>query len=231
MIYVRKDIPTKQLRKYSFPQGNGPIEGIFVELNLGKTKWLLLGSYHPPSQSDDYFFNSIGDGIDLYQYDNFLLVGDYNAQEFEPRFRDFLIEYDIKNIVKQKTCFKSLENPSCIDLFLTNRPRCFMKTTTLSTGLSDFHKMAVTVMKADFPKCEPKKIIYRNYKNFNDEIFRHDLKTALVYKRNNNYDQYEHFEKLFLQILNKHAPMKTKTVRANDVPYLTKKMRKAIFFI
>ena len=83
-------------------------------------------------------------------------------------------------------------------------------------------------MKADFPKCEPKQIIYRNYKNFNDEIFRHDLKTALACKRNNNYDQYEHFEKHFLQILNKHAPMKTKTVRANDVPYLTKKMRKAI---
>ena len=27
------------------------------------------------------------------------------------------------NILKDKTCLKSLDNPSCIDLFITNRPR------------------------------------------------------------------------------------------------------------
>ena len=33
---------------------------------------------------------------------------------------------------------------------------------------------------------------------------------------------------MFLKILNKHAPMKKKTVRANDKPYMTKALRKAI---
>ena len=49
-----------------------------------------------------------------------------------------------KNLVKDKTCFKSIDNPSCIDLFLTNSFQSFQKTTTVSTGLSDFHKMIVT---------------------------------------------------------------------------------------
>ena len=36
LIYVRDDIPSKQLRKHNFPDD---IEGIFVEINLRKSKW------------------------------------------------------------------------------------------------------------------------------------------------------------------------------------------------
>ena len=44
MIYVREDIPSKKLKKHTFPDD---IEGLFIEINLRKCKWLLLGSYHP----------------------------------------------------------------------------------------------------------------------------------------------------------------------------------------
>ena len=39
---------------------------------------------------------------------------------------------------------------------------------------------------------------------------------------------YDTFEKVFLEILDAHAPQKTKVVRANHKPYVSKKMRKAI---
>ena len=48
MIYVRDVIPSKLLTKHFFPND---IEGLFVELNFRKCKWLLLETY-PPSQSD-----------------------------------------------------------------------------------------------------------------------------------------------------------------------------------
>ena len=117
------------------------IEGISIEINLRKTKWLLFATYHPPSQSDDYYFKEIGLCIDTYNnYDNFLLMGDFNAEETESCLKEFLYEYDANNLVKEKTCYKSVENPSCIDLFITNSYRSFQNTTTISTGLSDFHK-------------------------------------------------------------------------------------------
>ena len=47
------------------------------------------------------------------------LLRDFNAQEDEPDIDTFLLDYDAKNIVKEKTCFKSIENPSCVDLFIT----------------------------------------------------------------------------------------------------------------
>ena len=47
--------------------------------------------------------------------------------------------------MKEKTCFKSVENPSCVDLILTNNAMAFQNTTTVFTGLSDFHKLVLTV--------------------------------------------------------------------------------------
>ena len=39
IIYLREDIPIKILEKQKLPQD---VEGIFVELNFRKNKWLLL---------------------------------------------------------------------------------------------------------------------------------------------------------------------------------------------
>ena len=53
------------------------------------------------------------------------------------------------------------DNPSCIDLLLTNRPRCFQNTVAVETGISDFHKMVVMVFKVFYKKQKPKIIQYR----------------------------------------------------------------------
>ena len=41
LIYVREDIPSKELKKHIFPDD---IEGIFIEVNLRKIKWLMFWS-------------------------------------------------------------------------------------------------------------------------------------------------------------------------------------------
>ena len=63
LIYVREDIPSKELTKHTF---NSDIEGIFLELNLNKYKLLVLGTYHPPNQNKDYYFNTISNSLDIY---------------------------------------------------------------------------------------------------------------------------------------------------------------------
>ena len=111
------------------------------------------------------YFNQVSLALDTYSmYDKFLLVGDFNTEETNDVLDDFLFEHNAKNLVKSATCFKSLDNPSCIDLFLTNSPRSFQNTGTITTGLSDFHRMVVTVMKTTFPKAKPKIIYYRDKK-------------------------------------------------------------------
>ena len=52
MAYVKEVIPNKLLSKHGFKEN---IEGLSVEINYRKCKWLLGGIYHPPSQPDQYF--------------------------------------------------------------------------------------------------------------------------------------------------------------------------------
>ena len=140
---------------------------MFLEINLRKTKLLFFGGYrsdhelHGISKSD--FLEQICFALDKYSsYDKILLAGDFNIDNGEEILQDFLFEQNMKNLVKDKTCFKSIKKPSCIDLFLTNSSLSFQNTTTVATGLSDFHKMVVTVMKTTFPKAEPQIVYYRD---------------------------------------------------------------------
>ena len=45
------------------------------------------------------------------------IAGDFNAQDNEICIRDFIGENNLKNIVKEPTCFKNPVNPTCIDLY------------------------------------------------------------------------------------------------------------------
>ena len=68
----------------------------------------------------------------------------------------------------------------------------------LSAGLSDFHKMIITIIKCTFPKAKPKEIIYRNYKNFHEESFKSELRNIL---RDSEIFVYKPFEDVFLSVL------------------------------
>ena len=85
-------------------------------------------------------------------YDNLILLGHFNVDPEEENMLDFLKIYNLKNLAKQKSCYKNPENLSCIDLILRNCRRSFQNTHVFEKGLSDFHKMTVSVLKSHFPK-------------------------------------------------------------------------------
>ena len=59
----------------------------------------------------------------------------FNVEESEDTLRSLMELYDSKNLVKENTRFKSVENPSCVNLFLTNCIRSFQNTTAISTAI------------------------------------------------------------------------------------------------
>ena len=101
-------------------------------------------------------------------WENILLMGDYNAEITETNMSSFCEIYHLTDIIKQPTCFKNPSNPSYIDIFLTNNANCFQKSSVFKTGLSDFLKLIVTVMKSHVPKQQAKIIKYINCKGFNN---------------------------------------------------------------
>ena len=106
--------------------------------------------------------NNISTGLDQCSatYDNLILIRDFNVVTL--------------NLAKQKSRYKSPGNPSCRDLILTNCHRSFQNTFFL-TGLSDFHKMTVSVLKSHFLKQKHNIVSYRTYKRFHNNSCRTEL--------------------------------------------------------
>ena len=68
-------------------------------------------------------------------------------------------------------------------------------------------------------------MMYRDCKNFDQDILRQELCASLSSKTVLDNTS---FEDNFLGVLNKHAPLKKKILRANHAPYVTKELRKAV---
>ena len=75
-----------------------------------------------------------------------------------------------------------------------------------------------------FDKEEPKTLIYRNYKRFFRETFSSELFLKLESQENNDYQT---FEKNFVDTLNNQAPKKVKN-RVNQKPHINSILRNAI---
>ena len=117
--------------------------------------------------------------------------------------------YKLRNLTKEPTCFKNPENLTCIDLILTNKPLSFKNTYVIETGLSDFHKKIVAVMKIDFPKMKPQVVSYWKYKDFHNETFldllMHELNVQGQFLNEKGLDA---FSTICTEIFDKHAPKK-----------------------
>ena len=143
--------------------------------------------------------------------------------------KDLCITFDLSNLINKKTCTKKSEGSS-LDVFLTNHPKCFQHTCVIETALSDFHKLIGAFLKSKFHRIPPKNIIYRVYKNFDEKIFLDEL-AAINFDelfKNNDLEKYDVLSSHVSALLDKHAPLKTKKVRGNNKPFVTKELRSAI---
>ena len=160
LLYIRSNIPSKEIPNSRL---SSPSEGFFVEINLRKKKWLISCSYIPNKSLIQNHLLEISKKLDLCssRYENFFLFGDFNTEPNELHMEDFCLNYNLSNLIKEPTCFKNPAHPSCIDLILTNFPKSFQNSMAIETGLSDFHKMTITVMKSHYKKLKPNIITYR----------------------------------------------------------------------
>ena len=124
--------------------------------------------------------SSITDLLDHYLkiYEDFIAIGDFNESETSPALYSFLDEQKCKNIIRIKTCFKSVKG-SCIDLILTSRPSLNQFTNVFEKGISDHHLLIYLMLKSTYTEMEPKVLSKRCFKNFSEQSFLQDLKQGL----------------------------------------------------
>ena len=137
---------------------------------------MLCCSYNLNRWKINFHLENLNQSLALYSsnYESFIII-DFSVEANDSAISVFSDTYDLKNLIKEPTCYKNPNKPSCIDLILRKKLQSFQHSSVMETGLSDFHKMTVTVMKTFFEKLQPKLVNYKEYKYFETDWFITDL--------------------------------------------------------
>ena len=235
--YLRTDIAGDRQKDYECKH----IESISVEVNLQSSKILICGAYKPPSMTDDMFENDCSLTLDKIssKYDNYILLGDLNFDMLCEQKCSSLMNmcdiFDLKNLIKKPTCYTSNSNPSLVDVILTNSDTVSKigGTCNFSSGLSDVHNVIACQLKFEIPENKSRWCNYRSFKHFDNDSFNNDLQNTLnlsaFQDSGNVHLAYQNFSNTFLDIANKHAPLKKKKVLPKPLPYMNKNLKQEIY--
>ena len=162
--------------------------------------------------------------------DDFVFIGDLNCYPTKSDTIQYICDlYGLTNLVTQPTCYKG-DNPTLIDVTLVWNPRRYIGNLDASFGLSDHHNIIGATTRRFAPKQQPRKIFYRSYKHFNDCDFTNGTATApfhVAYIFDDVDDTAWFHASLIKAIIDSHAPVKTKIIRKESVPFMNSKLRKA----
>ena len=102
MLFVREDIPSNLLTIEE-----KPIESFYVELNLRNSKWLVNCSHNPHKNSIGNHLYRISKSLELLSsdYEKIIFVGDFNVTDDEHHMKYFCVNYGLKNLIRQPTCY------------------------------------------------------------------------------------------------------------------------------
>ena len=213
MVFIKQGIINKRLSNLETIKS----ETICIEIVIAKIKWCILFIYRPPDRTNkNVFFQEVTDTLNniVKHYDHVMLVGDVNIDYHKTKnqvshnhLSELCDTFSLKNLIKGKTCFKTL-NGSSIDVMLTNHPKMFMKSSTVTTGISDHHQLVLSCFRSTYTKLPPKYISYRNYKNFNENNFLQDLDQNLLNGSLLEGNAYSKLTTIFSSTLQRHAPLK-----------------------
>ena len=237
-LYVRSDIPHRRrhdLENIIDSSATG-LEIIIIEATLRKKeRWIYIVGYKPPGIKDTAFYDVFSTMCDLViqESENVVVLGDYNCDFMvDNPLKDICETFDLQNLVNDPTCFKN-QKGSLIDLCLVSNPSRFKKALNLNCWLSDWHNFICVTTKLFAPHQKPSVIMYRSFKNFIDDYFICDLYHMLESLNSDKCDGintcFQTFIDCLNDIVNFHAPLKTKTIRKNNVPYMNSEWRKMMY--
>ena len=141
--------------------------------------------------------------------------------------------YQLTQIINDPTRITEYTE-SLLDVCITSSPEKIISSGVIHLGISD-HSLIYPVRKLNYvPKIGARSFIEnRNFKHFNDESFLNDLYILPWTEIDNNENvdiMWECWKSLFVQVLGKHAPLKTKMVRKRgNVPWIDKDIRTKLF--
>ena len=136
---------------------------------------MFICIYRPPSQNKQHLSDKLPEIIDYYSsiYGNYIILGCFKMEAIDSLLNAFIKSHDLYNLIKSNTCFK--RSGSCIDQILTKRKFWIY-----------------SVLKTTFKKEDSKRLIYRDYKNFNKKYVQNGFENRLS-KCSKSYESFQKY--------------------------------------
>ena len=140
--------------------------------------------------------------------------------------------YGFSQVIKDPTR-TTLDSKTIIDHIITNRTDLVRNCGVVHCGISDHDAVFLQKnMRKPKLKLSSKTITTRNYKHFDRAAFLNDIKMT-HFDQIKNYtsdanEMWALWKKLFLDILNKHAPTMNFKIKGKNMPYITSDLKQMI---
>ena len=220
-IYVHKSIRFKKRADLGMIE----LEIITIELNMPFVKLIILTTiYHPESLNK---IESLVSKI-VSKKKEFILLGDLNCDLLSETISKtkHLVHiynaYGLTQVIKETTR-TTAETNTLIDHIVTNKNDNIPDSGIIPCGISD-HDLVEIIRHARIPKNkkDPKIVTVRSHKNLNIYPLIKDLNELpfelMRASAGNSNDLWSNWKPFFLDILSKHAPVKTRQVKRDNLP-------------
>ena len=138
--------------------------------------------------------------------------------------------YQLSQLINEPTRV-TLTTSSLIDHVVTNTPEKISHSGVVHTGISD-HSLIYAIRKIRHFQKNDDFVEIRNMKNFNEKNFVNELLSqnweCIYFLGKDPNHMWEIWKELFLEVLNKHAPLQHKKTKPSKVPWITTEIKSLI---
>ena len=211
-----------------------------IKLNIPYVRPILITTiYRPPGSTVD-LFPKLEELLKSLEPDDteIIFMGDLNCDFFKTNYNDtkhikrIYNMFKMRQVINQPTRVTS-DTKTLTDHMATNRPDFVSHSGVIACGISDHDMVYLNrSMRLTHVKQDPKAIETRKCNHFDSTAFLTDLKAAPFNEinrfTNSASEMWRIWKTLYLDILNKHAPVTKIKIKGNNLPYITSKVRRMI---
>ena len=223
MAYIRCDLAHRR-REDLERLVEEPAESMVNEMIIRRQKWMFMCLYNPNVNFKYQCCRSIDSILNVIQNDR-VSVLHVNINLLCPResqcIRDVVETHGLGNMISDPTCFLIRERKSFRCYFTDSKSRV-SSTLNIDNGISDFHNIICFSTKLHVPRPIKQRIVYRTYKNFNEDTFKN---VGEIFEDID--DKFWFHKKLIADITDSHAPIKHRQPVSFPLPFVNSKLRKA----
>lgn len=235
-IYIRDTLSYKERHDLT---ANSQVEAVCVELVRSSADNIIVSCVYRPPKPNCSYYDKMLDLLEKMSTENkeLILLGDLNIDyKLDHTLSTNPLHYIenlylLRQLVDKPTRVTS-KSSKCIDVILSSMPEKHRFTDVAKIALSD-HFLIYTCIDVNVTRKPHKTIRYRDYKNFNAEMFLNEVKQCKVLNMQNEpttcKPSWSDWKEAFLKISDKHAPIKVSRVKERYCPWITPSIIKLMY--